>query len=348
MTPTAKRSLQIGVGFGLSALFIHLALKGEDWTGLSQELAVTKVAWLLPMVLVGLYSIVVRAQRWRILLEYADGRRPSFDPVFSASAIGFMANMLLPLRIGEVVRPYLVSRRTEIPFSTALATVVLERMLDLFVLFLFASWVVMTEEVPDIVRNLTVVAGSVALVGVISLTVLYTTRQRLVPVLDRLWAKLPGRLGERIASVEHEFLNGIAALASPSALARTLLWSLWLWLVIALCFSFGLTASGISVPFLPGGVTLVTIVALAVSIPSAPAFIGQFQWGCKVALVNIYAVEGARALSYSIVTHLTQAGTQIGLGLVYLLREGLSFSDLRRLEAQVSQREELSDDHPRR
>ncbi len=342
MTGKAKRYLQIGVGFGLSALFLHLAIRGEDWGGLSRELAVTKAAWLVPMVLVGLYSVVVRAQRWRLLLEYASGRRPPFEPVFSATAIGFMANMLLPLRIGEIVRPYLVSRRTELGFSTALATVLLERILDLFVLFLFASWVVMTEEVPEIVRGLTTAAGLVVLAAAVVVAVLHGARERLVPLLDRLWDKLPGRLGRRIAAMEHEFLDGIAMVSSPKALALSLAWSLWLWFTIALCFSFGLNASGLAVPFLPGGVTLVTIVAFAVSIPSAPAFVGQFQWGCKIALEHVYAVEGTKALSYSIVTHLTQAATQIGLGLVYLLREGLSFSDLRSVETRVAQRQEPS------
>lgn len=336
MTARGKRYLQIGVGFGLSGLFLYLALEGEDWSGLSRELAVTRTVWLLPMVAVGLYSVVIRAQRWSLLLEYAGTRRPEFEPIFSATAIGFMANMLLPLRIGEVVRPYLLSRRTEIPFSTALATVLLERVLDLFVLFLFASWVVVNSDVPPIVRSLTTVAGLVVLVTATVLAVLHGARDRLVPVLDRLWSRLPGRLGERIAAIEHDFLDGVALISSPSALIRSLVWSLWLWIVIALCFSFGLEASGLTVPFLPGGVTLVTIVAMAVSVPSAPAFVGQFQWGCKLALEHVYAIDSTRALSYSIVTHLTQAATQIGLGLVYLLREGLSFSDLRGLETRAS------------
>ena len=327
-----RRYLQLAVGISLSGFFLYLALRGEDWTAIGAEFTGARYQYLLPMVISGVYALYVRSQRWQLLLERATGTTHAMGPIFSASAIGFMASNILPFRIGEVARPYLVSRRTDITMSTALATVVIERVLDLLVLFAFAAATVGLADVPAVVRNLMWLAGAVALVAAGVTILLHLGRERLVPPLDRVWRKLPNSIGRRLIRLEHDFLDGISTIAEPLCFLKAVAWSFYIWVVIALCFSFGFLATGLDIPFLGGGIAVTTLVALAVSIPSAPAFVGQFEWGCKLALESIFAVEGARAVGYSILTHATQFLTQVALGLVYLVREGLSFGDLGRIE----------------
>ena len=83
------------------------------------------------------------------------------------------------------------------------------------------------------------------------------------------------------------------------------------------------------------GVTVATIVALAVSVPSAPAFVGQFEWGCKVALEQIHGVPGSAAVGYAIVVHTAQFLTQVALGVVFLVHEGLGIRDLTSLKSEA-------------
>ncbi|RMD81918.1 MAG: UPF0104 family protein [Candidatus Dadabacteria bacterium] len=337
VTGPSRRWLQVTAGVGLSALFLFLALRGEDLEAVAESLEAADPRYLAAMAGIGVYALYVRCQRWRLLLERpASGRLPML-PLFSAAAIGFMANMVLPLRVGEFARPYLVSRNTSVSLSAALASIILERILDLAALFVFAMWVVSAAEVPAVVVRLAWIAGGVVACLLAGLLVLHAQRARLLPVIDGVWLRLPARIGSRIVRVEHEFLDALAVLGDLSVFGRAALWSLYLWLVIAVGFSVGFPAVGIDVPFLSGGVAVTTIVALAVSIPSAPAFVGQFEWGCKVALVRIYGVSGALALGYSLFTHALQFSVQVILGVVFLVREGLSLGELGQLDAREAE-----------
>jgi uncharacterized protein (TIRG00374 family) len=328
-----RRGLQIAVSLLLSAIFLYLALRGEDWAAIGTEIKNTRYAYLFGMAVLGTYVMFVRCQRWRILIEAAIGFRPAMGPLFAATAIGFMANMLLPLRVGEFARPYLASRRANVPLTTALATSVLERVLDLLVLFGFGLWVLATADVPQIIRHFTWIAGIAAGILIVGVAIVHANREKVLPVIDRLWNVFPDSVAGQIRLLEHEFLDGITTIANPRVLFTVVAWSVYVWFLIAISFALGFLATGVQVPFLGGGVTVTTIVALAVSLPGAPGFVGQFEWGCKIALQQIYGVEGARAVGFSIVTHITQFVTQVAVGLVYLVREGLSLGQLGHLEA---------------
>jgi glycosyltransferase 2 family protein len=333
LSRATRRGLQVAGSLLLSAIFLYLALRGEDWTAIRSELANTRYSYLLAMAVLGTYVMYVRCQRWGVLIEAAVGVRPPMGPLFAATAIGFMANMLLPLRVGEFARPFVASRRANVPLTTALATTVLERIFDLLVLFAFGMWVLATADVPDIVRHFTWLAGIAAGILIVGVGVVHANRSTLLPIIDKLWNVFPASVAGQIRLLEHEFLDGITTIANPRVLVVVVAWSAYVWFLIAASFALGFFAVGIDVPFLAGGVTVTTIVALAVSLPGAPGFVGQFEWGCKLALQGIYGVEGARAVGFSIVTHITQFVTQVCVGLVYLIREGLSLGQLGRLEA---------------
>jgi glycosyltransferase 2 family protein len=334
-----RRGLQIAVSLALSAIFLYLALRGEDWAAIRSELSGTRYSYLAAMAVLGTYVMFVRCQRWSVLIEAAIGSRPPLGPLFSATAIGFMANMLLPLRVGEFARPYVASRRANVPLTTALATTVLERIFDLLVLFAFGLWVLATADVPQIIRNFTWLAGFAAGLLIVAVAIVHANRGTLLPIIDKLWNVFPESVAGQIRLLEHEFLDGITTIANPRVLLIVVAWSAYIWFLIAVSFALGFLATGIQVPFLGGGVTVTTIVALAVSLPGAPGFVGQFEWGCKIALQQIYGVEGARAVGFSIVTHITQFVTQVTVGLVYLLREGLSLGQLGQLEPGSKDRE---------
>jgi hypothetical protein len=331
---SGRRWVQLSIGIGLSALFLWLAVRGEDWSAIGSSVAEADYRWLVAMATGGVFALYVRCQRWKLLLEQATGRQLPMGPVFSAAAIGFMANMVLPFRVGEFARPYLVSRHTHVTLSTALATVILERILDLFVLFAFGLWVVSAADVPETVTRLTWVAGIAVGALFTGIVIVHFQRGRLLPIVDRIWLLLPSHIGHMITKIEHEFLDAMAVAANAKVLLKTVLWSFYVWVIIAVTFALGFPALGIAVPIAGGGVTVTTLVALAVSVPGAPGFVGQFEWGCKIALEQIYGVAGATALAYSFVTHFVQWLTQVLLGVVYLIREGLSLRELERLQAE--------------
>jgi glycosyltransferase 2 family protein len=333
MATHGRRALQLGVGIALSGLFLWLALRGEDWGAIRASMAAADYRYLALMLPVGTYALYARCQRWQILLEKTHHRPVAMMPIFSASAIGFMANMVLPFRVGEIARPYLVARNAGLPPASTFATVVVERVLDLFALAVFGIGIVLTSDVPPVVTRLAELAAFFAALTFVGAYVVVIRRDRVLPLLDHMWRRIP-KLGPLVLRLEHEFVDGMSSIADPPTLAKTMAWSLYIWFVIALSFAIPFRATGIEIPLVSGGITVATIVALAVSVPSAPAFVGQFEWGCKVALEQIHGVPGAVAVGYSILVHTTQFVTQIILGVAFLAREGLTFADLNRLQGE--------------
>jgi uncharacterized protein (TIRG00374 family) len=325
-----SRGVRIAVGIVISVVALYFAFppRGE-WGHVRDAFARVQYVYALPLMLLSAYSIVVRCQRWQLLLRPL-GHVP-FLPLFSATCVGFFCNMVLPLRVGEVVRPVLLARRTKLPVSSVLGSVLLERLLDMVTILFFLGTVVLLVPVSDTIRR-----GGVAflLFAMLAMSLVVALQRRhplALTITGGALAVLPGRLRARAEDALHGFIDGLQGIGGAGALTRILLYSVYLWCVIASVFGIGFIACGLPVPFVAGALTLVTVVAGAVSAPSAPGFIGTFQAGCIVALA-LFGIDRADAVPYSFVVWAVQWLAQIVLGVVFLLRENISFRDIQATE----------------
>ncbi|MBI4419137.1 MAG: flippase-like domain-containing protein, partial [Ignavibacteriales bacterium] len=142
MTPRTKTVLRSALSIALAVVFLAVAFRGIDLGELVGTLGNLRYGWILLIIPVGLLSHYARAQRWKYMLGHV---KPdlSVRNLFAAVMIGYMVNNVLP-RVGELVRPYVAGRLEGIPKSTALGSVVAERIIDLvavvallcFILFL--------------------------------------------------------------------------------------------------------------------------------------------------------------------------------------------------------------------
>ncbi len=334
LTPSRRRYIHISVGVAVSCLFLYLAFKGEDWPKIIGALKAANYLYMLPIAAVSYYTLFVRAQRWRVLLVEATGNGYPLLPIVSATSIGFMANLLLPLRAGEVVRPLLLTRSTGTPVSTAFATAVLERLLDMIAVLVLLVVVVLFSGVSPAIKTVAIYAGVFGAAGLTVVFLVHRHRDRVLPVIDVVWHKLPDRIAYSVIRLEHEFLDAVASIAPPRVLMPLVGWSVYLWLMIALTFYLGTLALDIDVGFVGGGMAVATIVALAVALPSAPGFVGVWQVGCTTALA-MYGISGTEAAGYSLFSHAAAFVSQLSLGLVFLLREGLSFTELDKMQEKA-------------
>ena len=142
---------------------------------------------------------------------------------------------------------------------------------------------------------------------------------------------MPARVGTPAYGFAQGFVKALEMLDSPMAYLRAFGWSLYLWLAISVVYVFGFWAFHLDVEPLRGALVLTTLVAIAVSVPSAPGFIGSFQLGCVLGL-RIFGVAESPALAYSIIVHLTQFVGVIGAGLYSLWAENISLREVEAVE----------------
>ncbi len=323
-----RRWGRIAFGVVISAVALYFALPPRaEWASVRAAFERVQYGYLVPIAILSAYSVFVRCQRWRLLL------RPvapvPFMPLFSATCIGFFCNMVLPLRVGEVVRPVLLARRTGLPVSSVLGSVLLERLLDMLTILLFLGITVALVPVPDTIRRSGIAFVFFAAFAVALVAALQRRHPLALRLMNALFGRLPIAVSTRAEAALNGFIDGLQGVGG--ALFMLALWSVYLWLVIAGVFAIGFVACGLPVPIVSGAIGLVTIVAGAVSAPSAPGFIGTFQAGCVLALA-LFGVSRADAIPYAFVVWAAQWLTQIVLGVVFLLRENVSFRDIQAAE----------------
>ena len=127
-----KRKLLIGIV--VSAFFLYLALRGIDWDAFAEAFRGIRYVYLVPAVFFTMLGHYSRAHRWKYMMLPI--RRLPIAPLWSATAIAFMVNNLFPARIGEFVRAVAIGRSQGVSKSASFATIVYERVLDVFVLII--------------------------------------------------------------------------------------------------------------------------------------------------------------------------------------------------------------------
>lgn len=324
-----RRGLRIAVSVAISALFLAFAVRGVDWGEALAALGAANYVWVVLMLPVTVWSLFIRAQRWRVFLRAVGV--PPLRPLVAATNIGFLANMVLPLRIGEVVRPVLLSRRTDLALSGVLASVLLERIFDMFTLLFLFGISVSLVRVSEQVRQWGWMLSGLALAVAVLIILIRVQEPLALRIARRLSDLLPPRLGEPAYGFALGFAKALEMLDSPAAYVQAFGWSLYLWVAISVVYVFGFWAFHLDVAWLRGGLVLTTLVAIAVSVPSAPGFIGAFQLGCVVGL-RIFGVPESPALAYSIVVHLTQFVGCVAAGLYSLWSENISLREVEAVE----------------
>ena len=314
---------KVWLGLAVSAVLLWVAVRGVSLDEVLHQLRQVRPLWLVPV----LASIFVRfwltAIRWQVLLRPV--KRIGVHRLFAITMIGFMANNVLPARLGEFVRAYALGRSETLPPSLPFATIVIERVFDGFTLLLF------------LVGGLSFLRPSQTLLWAAGLTCgLYLGVLVGLLALRTGWGfelltaalgRLPARLAGPAQRLLDSFHAGLDVLSDGRALLLTAAWSLVIWLVNAAGVVAMFHAFGLDLPLYASFLLLGTI-AVALVLPSAPGYIGPFQVGTVEGLALV-GVARDTALSLSIVYHLANYIPITLVGLAYLSALNLTMSDLR-------------------
>jgi uncharacterized protein (TIRG00374 family) len=320
--------LKVVAAIAISLAIVVYMLSTVDLAELRVHLGRARWGWVAVGIVAGLAGLFARAARWRYLFPPASNP-PAIVP---AMMIGYMANNVLPLRAGEFVRVYVVARRWHHGFWLALATLVIERVLDSLSLVLILGVLVLLVPVPAIFRNAALVILAIDVAGVVTLAALAVfpdTGRALLVRLGRRWPA-PGR---RLARVYDMFVRGLEGIRTPAHLVPILGWTIVIWILPAAAAWTTLRAFELDLPWLAGW-AVVAFVGLGISIPSAPGYIGVFHFAAAKA-VDLFGIAPAAAVAFAIVFHAGQYIAVTLTGWVYLVREGLSLGEATRAHPPV-------------
>ncbi len=332
-------ALRLTSGVALAALLLWLATRGVNSHELLEAMAHARPLPLILLVVLTVLMYAIRAMRWRLLFPSLQDA-PIFD-LFAITNIGFMAGLFLP-RAGEIVRPYLAARRYKVGVSAGLASIVLERLIDLItVLFLLALYMFVlprpaAERSDALMTTLRAGAGLVFLVALAGLGFLAALRVEGGParrLLDWTLGLLPTVLGGKVRALVGSFISGLEVFgSSPAQWARLVGESLLLWVSIGVVVHMNSIAFGFDIP-LQSAFLIIAFLTVGVAIPT-PGMIGGFHASYTLALTAIYGVDQGRAVAAGLVLHVLQNLPVLILGIAFLGREGLSFGAMK----QITQR----------
>ena len=306
----------------LAASAFLLWWRGPDWSVVAGAFTLVHWWWIVGALALNLASVAVRSLAWRTVINQAlAGPHPPFPRVFSAFAVGLLANAVLPGRIGELARVAVLTRRLPRGHGhtgTLLGTVVAHRLFDLFPALVLIAYVLATARIPHwAITSLVVVAG----VGV----VLFAFALAGARFPNRTAVDGVGAIRRLLATGR----RGLGVLRAPGAAAVAVVFQSLGWFAQLLAVYVAMRAFGIDAPLPAAGVVLL-LMNVATIFPLWPGNIGLLQAAVALPLAS-YGVAYATGFAYGLGLQVIEMSVGVGIGLIFLTREGLSLATLREI-----------------
>jgi uncharacterized protein (TIRG00374 family) len=315
-----------------TVVLLWLFLRGVNLGEIAESVRSASPAPILWSLVAIMATYLIRAIRWQGLLLPL-GRAGLWN-CYSATVIGFMVNFLAPGRLGEIARPYLVARQEGFSATSAFATILLERMLDLVtVVFFVAFWLLAgpkRSRSDELIKALEL-GGLLGLgfgaAALASMFLFARYPERSMAFAGRFLRWLPRRLESRVAGFLDTFRDGLGILIRGSGLLKALLMSAVLWFVICLSFWLAARALGVDYPF---GDTFLVIgfLTVGVALPT-PGAIGGYHYMCSLALTTLFGVAPSPAAAVALVAHAISFLPVTILGILLFVKAGLTVGELK-------------------
>jgi len=321
------------LGIVVSATLLWWSLKDVNFAEVLLHLREARLFPIIAGVVMATLTFVLRIFRWQLLLRAEDGSRLPPGPLWHAIAMGFMANNVLPLRIGEVVRTFAATRLAGVRFTAALSSIAVERMFDALTVGFFLGLGLLLAGLPADsevggvhMGRLATLVGVAAVAG-LALAGAVVAFPRAAEATIRKVVPFKG-LADRLVTIIEGIRQGLSALQSPVRILGVVLWSLAVWGLSALSFYVMFAAFGIEVSF-AGALLMQSLIMFGIAVPSTPGYVGVFE-APIIAVLGLYHVDASLAATYAFTYHITTFIPITLLGAWSVARTNIGLRDLRR------------------
>ena len=305
------------VGIAISGISLVLLLWNIEWAEFWSALTRADYRWLVPSLLSTVVALWLKVPKWRWLLLPA-GNVSSKNVLYSMS-VGYLVNTLLPARLGEVARTYMLARLERIAPMAVLSTVAIDRILDVVALAVVLAVVLPMTNLPSWVGESGLVVGAAG--GGLLMLCILLAHPRWQSLFMRLLAALPSFPRKRsIVGWVEGLMLGLQGLRSAGQIVRVFLVTGAIWIVTVLTFYFAQRAFHIDAPIWAAALAL-ALTNLGMVVPSSPGYVGVFHYLVVLAM-GAFGIDKEVALGYAVVVHLIGLLPVSLLGIFALWRTG--------------------------
>lgn len=318
-------------GVALAIVLIYFSVRDIDFNETLSHIKSVHLGYAALSLFFIVLMQVLRSYRWGVILQPLE--KIDQWTLFTVTNVGFLAIAAIPARIGELARPYLIAKKSRIKMSSALGTVVVERVLDSVTVLTMTIAVLMLYDLPPWMIRSGIVFFIVTMLIIACMIGLVWRRDSAVQIIDRLLRRLPGRLAQKFNDVIHHFIDGFQVIADVKRLLYLLLLSAVVWLIDVAAIYTLLLAFGFTLPILAAFILMIILIA-GIAIPTAPGFIGNWHFACILGL-SLFGIAKTEALSFALVYHFLSMAVVVVLGVASLPFNKFSISDMtKQMKAQ--------------
>jgi hypothetical protein len=316
---------KIFVGILLSIILVYLSVRGIN---ISDTIDYFKNIQWLPVaafIIIILFMQFLRSYRWGVILKPL--QKIDQLTLFSVTSVGFLAIAAIPARLGELARPYLISKKSSVRFSSAFGTIIIERALDSLAVLFIMIIALFFVNLPSWMIKSAIIFLIITLIFISCIVALIWQRERSLNILNKLLNKLPSKLTLKIEKIIHHLIDGFAIITDIKMLLYLFFLSAFIWFIDVLAIYMLFLAFGFKLPVLASVVLMVILIA-GIAIPAAPGYIGNWHFACILGL-SIFGVAKPEAFSFALVYHFLSIVIVIVLGIVFLPFNKFSIADIK-------------------
>ncbi len=319
---------KLAAGIILGAILVYLSVRGIHFQDVAQGFKTIRYGYVLPVLIIMFTIQVLKSVRWGIILSPIV--KVDQLSLFSVTSVGFLAIFAIPARLGELARPYLITKKCHIRMTAAVGTILVERVFDcLTVLLIFLLALFFTPFPTWLIRS-GIVLFLISLIILVGMIFMILKREVSLRALNSTCRRLPERYTLKLNHLFHQFIDGFKIITDPKLLFHVISLSIIIWLMDVVAIYFMFLAFGFALPLAAPFVVMI-ILMIGISIPAAPGFVGNWHYSCIMGL-SLFGIPKAEAFTFSVMFHVICVGIIIILGLMFLPSNKFSLSDLSRQE----------------
>ncbi len=314
-------------GIFIGIVLAYLSLRGINFREVTDGFRQIRIDYVLLFLAIVFCVQLLRSFRWGLMLRPLG--RVNQISLFSVSSVGFLAIISLPVRLGELARPYLITKKSQIKMTAALGTILVERVCDsIAILVIFGVMLFFIPFLPPWLVRSALLVSLLTLIFLAVMMIMLMKRDAALKALAPLINRIPERFAGKIDGLLHQLIDGFKIFSDFRLLLLVVLLSVLIWIINAAAIYTLFHAFALNLSFTAATVMMI-ILLVGIAIPTAPGFIGNWHYACILGL-TLFDVSKSEALTFAVIYHFLSIGIVIALGLIFLPFNKFSIADMKK------------------